>query len=53
MGLTTQQFMYKRFPDGCYAIVIGKRRGPCANSLGKAKKRFLKSGLIKSVNKGA
>lgn len=47
-----QRFMYKRFPDGCYAIIVGKRRGPCAHSLTLAKKRFLKSGLIKSVKKG-
>lgn len=39
----------KRYKDGCYAVVIGRRRGPCAPDKGLAKSRFELSGLIASV----
>jgi len=40
---------YKRYPDGCYAVVVGKQRGPCAYDKPTAYKRYLKSGLIASA----
>lgn len=39
----------KRYGDGCYAVVIGRRRGPCAHDMGTASRRFRRSGLIASA----
>jgi hypothetical protein len=44
---------FKRFRDGCYAVVKGNRRGPCAHSKPLALTRYRKSGLIASKSKGA
>lgn len=43
---------HKRYPDGCYAVARGSRRGPCANSKRTARKRYLRSGLINYVSTG-
>ena len=37
---------FRRYPDRCYAVVIGRRRGPCGNSRRTAFARFMRSGLI-------
>jgi hypothetical protein len=42
---------FKRYPDGCYAVVIGKRRGPCGHDKPTAKARYIKSGLIGSAKR--
>jgi hypothetical protein len=44
---------YRRYPDGCYAVVVGKRRGPCAHSCVEALRRFRRSGLIGLASRGA
>lgn len=41
--------MIKRYPDGCYAVVIGTKRGPCGHDKSTAYKRYLRSGLIASA----
>jgi hypothetical protein len=43
---------FRRYPDGCYAVVIGKLRGPCGNSKRRALARYLHSGLIASARSG-
>lgn len=43
---------FKAYPDACYAVVRGNRRGPCAHSKVEARRRYLKSGLIASVGSG-
>ena len=43
---------YKRYEDGCYAVVKGNRRGPCAHSRVLARKRYRRSGLIAYVGTG-
>jgi hypothetical protein len=43
---------FRRYVDGCYAVVIGAWRGPCANSRVLALKRFGKSGLIAKADTG-
>lgn len=42
----------RRYPDGCYAVVIGRKRGPCAHSRVLAFKRFLERGLIAPSSTG-
>lgn len=42
----------KRYPDGCYAVVKGNRRGPCAHSKILARKRYRRSELIAYVGTG-
>lgn len=37
---------FRRYPDGCYAVIRGNRRGPCGHSRVAARARFRKSGLI-------
>jgi hypothetical protein len=37
---------FRRFPDGCYAVVEGGLRGPCANGRREALRRYRRSGLI-------
>lgn len=37
---------FKRYPDGCYAVVRGARRGPCGHDKPTALSRYRKSGLI-------
>ena len=44
---------FRRYPDGCYAVVVGKKRGPCAHSKVEAKRRYLRSGLIQLASRGA
>ena len=44
---------FRRYPDGCYAVVVGKRRGPCAHSCVEALARFKRSGLIAAARDGA
>jgi hypothetical protein len=44
---------FRRYPDGCYAVVVGSKRGPCANSKVTALSRFKTSGLIALASKGA
>jgi hypothetical protein len=36
----------KRFPDGCYAVVRDRRRGPCGHDKPTARARYRLSGLI-------
>ncbi len=45
--------MYRRYPDGCYAVVVGRRRGPCAHSRVEALRRYRRSGLIAAARNGA
>lgn len=45
--------MFKRYPDGCYAFVLVKMRGPCAHSKVEAYARYLKSGLIRPASSGS
>lgn len=40
---------FKRYPDRCYAVVRGKRRGPCGHDKVTALARFRRSGLIASA----
>jgi hypothetical protein len=40
---------YKRFADGCYAVVVGSLRGPCGHDRPTALFRFRQSGLIASA----
>jgi hypothetical protein len=40
---------YRRYPDRCYAVIVGNRRGPCGNSKRTSLSRFLGSGLIASA----
>ena len=47
--LLLRRFKFKRYPDGCYAVV---GRGPCGNSRRTALRRYLRSGLIGSVSSG-
>lgn len=44
---------FKRYLDGCYAVVIGRKRGPCAHSKPEALARYQRSGLIASITKGS
>jgi len=44
---------FRRYPDGCYAVIVGNRRGPCGNSKRTALARYLKSGLIAAARDGA
>jgi hypothetical protein len=37
---------YKRYKDGCYAVVVGNYRGPCGHDKKTALARYRKSGLI-------
>jgi len=36
---------FRRYPDGCYAVIVGRRRGPCAHSRVLALIRYLNNGL--------
>ena len=36
----------KRYPDNCYAVIRGNRRGPCAPDRPRALARYRLSGLI-------
>jgi hypothetical protein len=40
---------FKRYPDGCYAVIRGKRRGPCGHDKPTALARYRRSGLIASA----
>ena len=51
--VTVKMLRFKRYPDGCYAVVSGKMRGPCGHSKREAARRFVKSGLIAPINQGA
>jgi hypothetical protein len=44
---------FKRYPDRCYAVVIGNRRGPCGHDKRTALARYLHSGLIASARSDA
>lgn len=46
------QEQFKMFPDGCYAVVKGNRRGPSAHDKPTALARFQKSGLIAPRKEG-
>jgi hypothetical protein len=37
---------YKRYSDGCYAVIRDARRGPCGHDKGTARRRYTRSGLI-------
>jgi hypothetical protein len=50
--MIVSRFDFARYPDGCYAVVVGKKRGPCANSRVLALKRFGRSGLIARADSG-
>src|SRR5581483_374443 len=39
--VTTMALRIKRFPDNCYAVVSGNRRGPVGPDRGYARRRFL------------
>ena len=43
---------FRRYPDGCVAVIVGKRRGPCGNSRITALKRYIRSGLIALASNG-
>ena len=43
---------YRTYTDGCVAVVIGRRRGPCAHSRPEALRRFRRSGLIAPAARG-
>lgn len=42
---------YRRFDDGCYAIVIGRKRGPIGHDKVTALRKYRKSGLISQAHK--
>ncbi len=44
---------FRRYRDGCVAVVVGRRRGPCAHSRPMAIHRFLRSGLIARASSGS
>jgi hypothetical protein len=44
---------FRRYRDGCVAVVVGRRRGPCAHSRPMALHRFLRSGLIARASSGS
>lgn len=44
---------FKRFPDGCYALLEGDHRGPCAHDKPTALKRFQRSGFVARAKDGA
>lgn len=44
---------YRRYSDGCYAVIVGTRRGPCAHSKPLARTRYRRSGLIAKASHGA
>jgi hypothetical protein len=48
MGRSTMNArkMIQKHKDGCYAVIIGSKRGPCAHSRGEAYRRYLRSGCI-------
>lgn len=39
---------YTRYPDGCYAVTRGARRGPCGHDKRTALARFKRAGLVAS-----
>ena len=41
----------RRYPDGCYAVVVRRRRGPVAHSKVEALRRYYRSGLIAAASK--
>lgn len=43
-------YKIKRFPDNCYAVVRGSRRGPVGPDRRRAIGRFIGSGLIASAS---
>lgn len=43
---------YRRYPDGCYAVVSGNRRGPCAHDKPTALVRWQRSGFIAFIGSG-
>jgi hypothetical protein len=51
--MRVSRIVFRRYPDGCYAVVSGQRRGPCAHSRVLALKRYGKSGLIAKASTGA
>lgn len=36
------KFSFRRYPDGCYAVILGSRRGPVGNSRRRALARYLR-----------
>jgi hypothetical protein len=44
--MTVQRIAFCRYPDGCFAVKVGKQRGPCASSRVLALRRYSRSGLI-------
>lgn len=48
-----EQMKYRRYKDGCYAVVVGSKRGPCAHSKVEALARYSRSGLIALASQGA
>ena len=44
--MSISRIAFCRYPDGCFAVIVGKQRGPCANSRVLALKRYGRSGLI-------
>jgi hypothetical protein len=44
--------LFRRYPDGCYAVVRGSRRGPCAHDKPTALARWLRSGSISAARTG-
>lgn len=43
------QATFKRYPDRCYAVVVGNRRGACGHDKATAWARFQNTGLIASA----
>jgi hypothetical protein len=44
---------YRRYGDGCYAVVVHCWRGPCAHDKPTARKRWRRSGCIARSNTGS
>lgn len=45
-------YKIRRYPDGCVAVVFGRRRGACSPTVKIAIERFQRTGLIAAASKG-
>lgn len=43
---------FKRYPDRCYAVVSGNRRGPCRHDKPTAFRAWLRKGFVGFVGSG-
>lgn len=37
---------FRRYDDGCYAVTVGRKRGPIGHDKPTARRRYMRSGLI-------